>query len=70
MTSPHPRPSPDTARLVEENLLTLSQLKDMVASLSPDIYQQAFGEYGRHTLGKHVRHIIDHYDALLVGLER
>ncbi|WP_280547921.1 DinB family protein [Halomonas sp. 11-S5] len=70
MTSRHSRPSPDTARLVEENRLTLAQLKDMVGSLSPDIYQQAFGEHGRHTLGKHVRHIIDHYDALLEGLDR
>lgn len=70
MTSRHSRPSSDTARLVEENLLTLAQLKDMVGSLSPDIYQQAFGEHGRHTLGKHVRHIIDHYDALLDGLDR
>jgi len=70
MTSRHPQPSADTARLVEENLLSLAQLRDMVGSLSPDIYQQAFGEYGRHTLGKHVRHIIDHYDALLDGLDR
>lgn len=70
MTSRHSRPSPATARLVEENLLTLAQLRGMVAALTPERYREAFGEHGRHTLGKHVRHIIDHYDALLDGLDR
>lgn len=70
MTSSLFRSSPDTARLVEENLLTLAQLRDMVAGLTPDHFRQAFGEHGRHTLGKHVRHIIDHYDALLDGIDR
>ncbi|MDR9440974.1 MAG: DinB family protein [Halomonas sp.] len=70
MTSRHSRPSPATARLVEENLLTLAQLRGLVAVLTPDVYRQAFGEHGRHSLGKHVRHIIDHYDALLDGLDR
>lgn len=70
MTSRLSRPSPDTARLIEENLLTLAQLRGMVDGLAPEAYRQAFGEYGRHTLGKHVRHIIDHYDALLDGIEK
>ncbi|MGM0534542.1 MAG: DinB family protein [Pseudomonadota bacterium] len=70
MTSCHSRPSSDTARLVEENLLTLAQLRRMVAALAPERYRQTFGAYGRHTLGKHVRHIIDHYDAFLDGLDR
>lgn len=70
MTSRHSRPSSATARLVEENLLTLAQLRGLVAVLAPEGYRQAFGEHGRHTLGKHVRHIIDHYDALLYGLDR
>lgn len=70
MTSRHSRSSPATARLVEENLLTLAQLRGMVAALTPERYREAFGEHGRHTLGKHVRHIIDHYDALLDGLDR
>lgn len=68
MTSRHSRPSPATARLVEESLLTLAQLRGLVAALTPEGYRQAFGEHGRHTLGKHVRHIIDHYDALLDAL--
>jgi len=70
MTSRHSRPTPDTACLVEENLLTLVQLRRLIEALDPERYRQAFGEHGRHTLGKHVRHIIDHYDALLEGLDR
>lgn len=70
MTSPQSRTSAATACLIEENRLTLAQLGELVASLAPDAYRQAFGEHGRHTLGKHVRHIIDHYNALFDGLAR
>lgn len=58
-------PSSEMEELIEENLQALSQLKHFVAELSPGPYRQALGNQGRHTLGKHVRHIIDHYDALL-----
>lgn len=50
--------------LVEENLQTLTQLQHFVSGISAEHYRQAFGGH-RHTLGKHIRHIIDHYDALL-----
>lgn len=52
--------------LIDENLQTLSQLSRFMTKLSPQQYRQEFGALGRHTVGKHVRHIIDHYDALLV----
>ena len=60
---------PPPEGLIEENLLALSQLRHFVGDLAPAHYRRAFGHHGRHTLGKHVRHIIDHYDALLSGLE-
>ncbi|PXX99970.1 DinB family protein [Halomonas sp. LBP4] len=63
------RSFPPQEGLIEENLLALSQLRHFVGDLEPEHYRQAFGHHGRHTLGKHVRHIIDHYDALLSGLE-
>jgi uncharacterized damage-inducible protein DinB len=69
MTQPasgRPRP---LEGLIEENLMALSQLKGLLDDLTPAAYRQPFGAAGRHTLGKHVRHIIDHYDALLGGLE-
>jgi uncharacterized damage-inducible protein DinB len=60
-------PSSEREALIEENLHSLAQLRVLVAELSPEHYRQAFGAQGHHSLGKHVRHIIDHYDALLGG---
>lgn len=51
--------------LIEESLHPLAQLRQFLNSLSPHHYQEVLGERKMHTLGKHVRHIIDHYDALL-----
>ncbi|APX93889.1 hypothetical protein BWR19_13610 [Halomonas sp. 1513] len=51
--------------LIDENLLALAQLRQFVAALAPETYQQPAGHQGRHTLGKHVRHVIDHVEALL-----
>ncbi|WP_416137777.1 DinB family protein [Halomonas sp. HK25] len=69
MTQPVPGPPHALEGLIEENLLALSQLRGLLDELTPATYRQPFGADGRHTLGKHVRHIIDHYDALLGGLE-
>ncbi|APE30194.1 hypothetical protein BOX17_04045 [Halomonas aestuarii] len=68
---PYPAPPPPRTApgLIEENLLALAQLRDLVDDLSPAAYRQVFGVHGRHTVGKHVRHIIDHYEALVIGLE-
>lgn len=65
MSSISTMPSSEREELIEENLQTLLQLECFVTELSPEHYRQVFGVQGRHTLGKHVRHIIDHYDALL-----
>lgn len=65
MSSISTMPSSQTEELIDENLQALSQLAHFVAELPSEHYRQAFGAHGRHTLGKHVRHIIDHYDALL-----
>lgn len=61
--------SSDMSELIEENIQVLSQLAQLVSTLSPDQYQQSFGLQGQHTMGKHVRHIIDHYQAFLLGLK-
>ncbi|RCV91187.1 DinB family protein [Halomonas montanilacus] len=60
---------PPQAGLIEENLLALSQLEEFVDALTPEQYRHNFGHDGRHTLGKHIRHIIDHYNALLSSLD-
>lgn len=61
--------SSDISELIEENREALLQLTQTVSRLSPDQYQQSFGLQGQHTMGKHVRHIIDHYEAFLPGLQ-
>ncbi|MDX5376002.1 MAG: hypothetical protein LPK08_00570 [Halomonas sp.] len=55
--------------LIEENRLALYQLQAFLERLTPALYRYTFGPTGRQSLGKHVRHILDHYDALLVGAE-
>lgn len=69
MTQPAPGSPPALEGLIEENLLALAQLRGLLDALTPATYRQTFGVDGRHALGKHVRHIIDHYDALLGGLD-
>ncbi|QOR39793.1 hypothetical protein HNO52_15655 [Billgrantia diversa] len=53
--------------LIEENRLALHQLQALLERLTPSAYRHAFGPTERQSLGKHVRHILDHYDALLDG---
>jgi uncharacterized damage-inducible protein DinB len=65
MTEHHDISCLDT--LVEENRLALEQLQRFLDELSAPAYRHAFGPGGRQSLGKHVRHIIDHYVALLAG---
>ncbi|MGM1053290.1 MAG: DinB family protein [Pseudomonadota bacterium] len=69
MTTPLPGSPPSLEGLIEENRLALAQLRGLLDKLTPVAYRQPFGADGRHTLGKHVRHIIDHYSALFGGLE-
>lgn len=57
-----------TADLVEENCHELGQLERLLEGLSESDYQKRSGAQGQHTIGKHVRHIIDHYDAFLKSL--
>lgn len=68
MSSPATLPSRTAPGLIEENRLALAQLRRLVDDLAPEAYRRVFGVQGRHTLGKHVRHIIDHYEALIDGL--
>ncbi|AZT82236.1 hypothetical protein EHN06_01005 [Marinobacter sp. NP-4(2019)] len=53
------------ADLVAENAHAIHQLTDFLAMLPGQVYRQTFGAKKQHVIGKHVRHIIDHYLALL-----
>lgn len=57
----------ESGELVNENIRALAQLTQLVAGLTPHQYQQSFGLKGQHSAGKHVRHIIDHYECFLRG---
>ncbi|WP_275288871.1 DinB family protein [Halomonas elongata] len=61
------RPMAPLAGLVVENRLALSQLREFIEDLTPTDYCCSLGSGGRHSIGRHLRHIIDHYDALLSG---
>lgn len=51
--------------IVEENVHAIGQLAELLERLPGDAYRQCFGSRQQHVIGKHVRHIIDHYTALL-----
>ena len=51
--------------LVAENAHAINQLADLLLVLPESLYRQTFGAKKQHVIGKHVRHIIDHYMALL-----
>ncbi|MCK0767517.1 DinB family protein [Chromohalobacter canadensis] len=62
--------TPALNALLEEAADTLRQLATFVAMLPAAQYTAPHGADARHSIGKHVRHILDHYEALLaVGYE-
>lgn len=61
-------PAVDLGGLVEENRQVLDQLCDFLEGLAPEAYASPLGGNTAQSLGKHVRHIIDHYDALLAAV--
>lgn len=54
--------------LVEESRCSLHQLESLLVAVSPIAYRHGFDAEARQTLGRHVRHILDHYQALLNGV--
>ncbi|PWW33825.1 DinB family protein [Chromohalobacter israelensis] len=59
--------TPALNALLEEAADTLRQLATFVATLPAAQYTAPHGADARHAIGKHVRHILDHYEALLAG---
>ncbi|HCW88744.1 MAG TPA: hypothetical protein DHU56_01575 [Marinobacter sp.] len=51
--------------IVGENVHAIGQLVELLAKMPGELYRQCFGSRKQHVIGKHVRHIIDHYTALL-----
>ena len=51
--------------IVGENAHAIDQLVELLGRMPGELYRQCFGSRKQHVIGKHVRHIIDHYTALL-----
>lgn len=58
------------AELILENTHPLQQLTDLLRVLSCGQYSAGCNARGQHTIGKHVRHVVDHYSVFLSGVER
>ncbi|MBF7053037.1 hypothetical protein IOC61_06840 [Halomonas sp. KAO] len=54
--------------LIEENRCSLHQLETLLVEITPLAYRHGFDAEAHQTLGRHVRHILDHYQALLDGI--
>lgn len=66
MTRPMPN---DSARLAAGNLAYLRQALELVRRIRDDDYRGASPELPRGGVGAQFRHIFDHYDCFLRGLE-
>lgn len=56
--------------LVAENTHAIHQLADLLEAMPEVLYRRTFGARKQHVIGKHVRHIIDHYLALISAVSR
>ncbi|MGO3769404.1 hypothetical protein ACTXK8_02710 [Vreelandella alkaliphila] len=57
-----------TALLIEENIQALEQLATLLQRTPEAIYQRLLCNQLTQSLGKHVRHILEHYQTLLEAL--
>ena len=57
-------------RLTEGNVAFLRQGADLIDRLTDEQYTNAPESFSRGGVGAHFRHIIDHYDSFLAGLDR
>lgn len=59
-------PYATSKELVDENIYPLNQLNDLLLLMPCTLYQQLFET---QSVGKHVRHVLEHYQTLLAGLK-
>lgn len=55
------------SQAIEENQLFLQQLARLLQQLSPHAYTAMQEPFPKGGIGKHVRHTLEHYQALLAG---
>ena len=55
--------------LIDDNIDVLTSSLAILGDLSNEDYQKSFAPYFAASIGKHMRHILDHYLRLIEGLE-
>lgn len=53
------------AEMIAENRGWLRQMRELLAHVSEEKYTMATGPFSRGGVGKHIRHILEHYGSLL-----
>ena len=56
--------------IINNNIATLRSSSAIFDDLSDDQYNQVITPYFSASIGKHFRHILDHYFCFLVGLKK
>lgn len=56
------------SNLIDENQLVLLVLRNEIQALAPKRYAEEIDDLGGSTIGRHCRHIGEHYDALFPAL--
>jgi len=59
----------DTRRLAESNVAFLEQGLALLERIGDEVYQSGPPPFARGGIGAHLRHVIDHYECFLAGLE-
>lgn len=54
----------------EGNELMLRQIDALLEQVDPDIYARPLDLFGGSSVGQHIRHILNFYQAVLAGVER
>ncbi|MYL23388.1 hypothetical protein GLV89_06220 [Halomonas alkaliantarctica] len=57
--------APSSLLLIDENQRVLAQLEGLLKRVDPKAYQRLLGAHATQSLGKHVRHVLEHYQTLL-----
>ncbi|HTF89276.1 MAG TPA: DinB family protein [Planctomycetota bacterium] len=55
--------------LAQRNAAFLEQALELLDSLAPEVYAARPAHFERGGVGVHLRHVLDHYDAFLDGLD-
>lgn len=56
---------PNDASIVQANIYFIEQGIDLLHELDEDLYHKKIGPFNKSEIGRHFRHVIEHYQSLL-----